>query len=56
MLSPEISAEEWEIINFCGDSCECLEGENRGACLLWLDAVLNKHWKSLLSEAFATAS
>ena len=55
MPSPELSKEEWEIIYFCADNGECLPGENRGPCLLWCDAVLNRHWKTLLSEAYESA-
>ena len=55
MPSPELSKEEWEIIYYCADNGECLTGENRGPCLLWCDAVLNRHWKILLSEAYESA-
>jgi len=55
MPSPELSKEEWEIIYYCADNGECLPGENRGPCLLWCDAVLNRHWKILLSEAYESA-
>lgn len=54
MPSPEISLEEWEIIDYCAETGKRPSpDEVRGACLLWCDAVLNRHWPALLDEAFA---
>ena len=54
MPSPEICEKEWEIIDYCaGTGKRPTPDEVRGPCLLWCDAVLNRHWISLLEEAFA---
>lgn len=52
MPSPTLELQVWEMIDYCGESGAPLEGDTRGACLLWLDAVLNAHWPKLLDEAY----
>ena len=54
MPSPELSVETWEIIDYCAENPgkRPSPGEVRGPCLLWCDAVLNRHWVALLDEAF----
>ena len=54
MPSPELSVETWEIIDYCAENPgkRPSPDEVRGACLLWCDAVLNRHWVALLDEAF----
>ena len=55
MPSPELSVETWEIIDYCAENpgARPTPDEVRGPCLLWCDAVLNRHWVTLLDEAFA---
>jgi hypothetical protein len=54
MPSPEISVESWEIIDYCAETGNRPSpDEVRGPCLLWCDAVLNRHWVPLLDEAYA---
>lgn len=52
MQSPELSAECWEMIDHSAESERPLPGDSRGACLLWCDAVLNRHWRAMLDEAY----
>lgn len=52
MPSPELSKETWEVIDYCAETGERLDGEVRGPCLLWCDAILNRHWMKLLDEAY----
>ena len=54
MPSPELSKESWEIIDYCAENPgkRPTPDEVRGACLLWCDAVLNRHWVALLDEAY----
>ena len=52
MPSPELSAECWELIDHSAESGQPLPDDTRGACLLWCDAVLNRHWRQLLDEAY----
>ena len=53
MSSPELTTEEWEMIDHSAETERPLEGDTRGACLLWCDAVLNRHWRQLLEEAYS---
>lgn len=52
MPSPELSDEYWEMIDHSAESGLPLPDDTRGACLLWCDAVLNRHWRQLLDEAY----
>lgn len=53
MPSPELSPEEWEIIDYGAETGKRPTPEEvRGPCMLWCDAVLNHHWEALLEEAY----
>ena len=54
MPSPELAPEIWKIIDYGAETgLRPCPTEVRGPCCLWADAVLNRHWKTLLEEAFA---
>ena len=54
MPSPEINQEIWDVIDYGAEGKgRPSPTEVRGPCMLWADAVLNRHWKVLLEEAYA---
>jgi len=48
MPSPQLSDEERQVIDYE----DIIDGESRGPCLLYLDALLNRYWRDLLEEAY----
>lgn len=54
MPSPDVFAEAWRVIDYLAEGRgRPNPTEVRGACMLWADAVLNRHWKALMQEAYA---